>query len=266
MKRRITLTFLWLLTDALLYVAAYALAYFLKVGWIFSSDLPFGSFIGVVALTIPGWLFVMITLRNFALSRVQQSLRNAAYIAYACIIGMAGFTLAFYFLEQSLFSRQLLLAGGAFSFLFIFLWHILFDQIQRSILRMHPPAYPLLVIGTNREARRLIERLQKKRSPLTPVAILDNKSGPADIAGVPVLGKLNKLEETLDAQRISHLVQCDALEHSINLLGICRSRGITYLLLPYVLGIIERNVPSESLEGQQVLAVEPKNQWQWFFR
>src|SRR3989344_4841799 len=88
--RRILLTITWLITDALIFVAAYALAYFIKVGWIFSSDLPFDTFLTATLMTVSGWLVVMVTMRNLALSRIQKSPRNFAYIAYACIIGMAG--------------------------------------------------------------------------------------------------------------------------------------------------------------------------------
>lgn len=266
--RRLFLTVIWLATDALVFAVAYVFAYFLKVGWILSTDFPFRIFLSAVLLTIPGWLFVMITMRNFALSRMQRSFRNFLYISYACMIGMAGFTLVFYFLRQTLFSRLLLLMGGIFSAVAVFVWHSIFDWIQRFLLRIGKPAYPLLIIGTNREARKLIEKLQSTWSPFTPVAILDGRgSGPRDIAGVPVLGKLDRLERVIKEKRITHLVQCDQLEHSINLLSLCREHGITYMLLPFVLGVIEDHVPTEALEGQQVVAVEPRTRpLEWFFR
>ena len=88
--RRIALILLWLITDALVFVGAYALAYFIKVGWIFSSDLPFETFASAVLITTAGWLIVMMTMRNFGLTRKQASIRNFAYIIYACIkIGRA---------------------------------------------------------------------------------------------------------------------------------------------------------------------------------
>jgi FlaA1/EpsC-like NDP-sugar epimerase len=265
--RRSLLTLTWLITDALIFTGAYSLAYFIKVGWIFSSDLPYQTFLSAVGITVPGWLFVMLTMRNFALSREQKSIRNFIYIAYACGIGMAGFTLAFYFLKAAVFSRLLLLIAGIFSTILVFIWHIIFDHIQRVSLRSGNPTYPMLIIGTNREAERLIQKLQKRLSPFTPVAVLSGKGGNSnEIAGVPVLGKLNKLEEVLKEKHITHLVQCDQLEHSINLLSVCREHQITYFLLPFVLGVIEDHVPTEALEGQQVVAVEHGAKWHWFFR
>ena len=266
--RRLLLTLAWLLSDALVFIGAYTLAYFLKVGWILSTDLPFATFMAAVGMTVPGWLFVMITMRNYGLSRVQRSLRNFAYIAYACMIGMAGFTLAFYFLKATLFSRLLLLMAGVLSALGVFAWHLLFDKFQRIALRAGTPTYPTLIIGTNREAQRLVTKLQTAKSPFTPVAILDGKgSSVKDIAQVPVLGKLDKLEKTLEEKKITHLIQCDQIEHSFNLLSACRQHHITYMLLPFVLGIIEDKVPTEAVEGQQVVTIEPRSRpFEWFFR
>lgn len=268
MHRRILLTAFWLLTDAALYCAAYVLAYFLRVGWILSSDLPFSVFLSAVLLTIPGWLFVMITMRCFGLTRPQASLKTIAYIAYAGIIGMAGFALVFYFLQQTLFSRSLLLLAGLLSITIIALWHMLFDRIQRRVLRAGTPTYPLLVIGANRIAEHIVRTLQESRSPFTPVAILDGRgSGLKTVAGVPVLGKLDRLEDTLRSHRITHLLQCDLLEQSINLASVCREHHITYLLLPVTLGVVEKDVPAEMLEGTPVISVHPRNQWwEWFFR
>ncbi|TSC79240.1 MAG: hypothetical protein G01um101425_740 [Candidatus Peregrinibacteria bacterium Gr01-1014_25] len=266
--RRVLLTLLWLVTDSIVYLAAYGLAYGVKVGWILSTDLPVDTYLSAVAITVPGWLFVMVTMRNFSLSRGQATAKNLAYIAYACVIGMAGVALVFYFLNQLLFSRELLLLGGMFSVGGVFVWHATFDHLQRWLLRMGPPTYPLLIIGTNREAQRLVELLQRERSPITPVAILDGRGGgPKSVAGIPVVGKLNALEETIRRFHITHLVQCDQLEQSINLVSVCRAHGLTYLLLPFTLGVVEPYVPTETLGGKPVIAVHPRNAWwEWFFR
>src|SRR3989344_7010508 len=153
MRRRVLLTILWLVTDVLVYIGAYVLAYFARVGWILSTDLTLQSLLPPVLISATAWLFVMITMRNFGLTRSQRSLKTWAYITYACVIGMAAFALTFYFLQQGIFSRLLLLLGGIFSAIGVIAWHMIFDVIQRILLRTYPPTYPLLVVGTNREAQ-----------------------------------------------------------------------------------------------------------------
>lgn len=255
--RRVFLLVCWLLTDAVLFIGAYVAAYFLRVGFILSTDFPLGPYLQTVFIITPLWLAAMVQLGIFRLTRIQSEQRNIAHILFACILGLALFTLAYYFLHDKFFSRLLLIYAGGLSFALTMVWHLAFDQWQRQVLRRLPPAYPLLVIGTNREAERFIRLLEERRSPFRPIAILDSQGSPLkDIAGVPVLGKLNKLEEVIRSKKPTHLVQCADLEHTINLMSVCRQHGMTYLLLPSVLGAIVGS--SERIEGRSVILVKDK--------
>ena len=257
----------WLLTDLVVFIGSYAIAYFLRVGCVFSTDFHFEPYIKVVALIAPLWLIVLITTRTFALTRSQKSLRNVAYILYSSVMGTALFALGYYFLYGLFFSRKLLLYALLISTVAIWIWHRLYSRFQRHMLRRNPPVFPTLIVGVTRESKELIERLNRTLNPLKPVAILDGRgTKETDIHGVPVRGKLNKLEEVL-GEGVTHLIQCSDLEQSLNLLSACRSRKITYMLLPSVLGIVERDEKVESLEGQPVTMVSPRENWiLWFFR
>ena len=259
---------LWLITDMAIFIATYALAYFLRVGFIFSSDFPFVPYIIIVALIAPVWLIFLLTTRTFALTRNQSSLRNLAYISYACVVGVSLFALIYYFVHGLFFSRLLLVYACIGSIIATRIWHQFFDYIKRALLRKPPATFPTLVIGANREAARLIKKLHETQSPLKPVAILDGRgSKEKDIEGVSVQGKLNKLEKTLEDESITHLIQCSDLEQSLNLLSACRKRKITYMLLPMVLGIVEGDERIDTLEGQPMTIVSPKGgPLAWFFK
>ncbi len=258
----------WLVTDLLVFTACYVVAYFVRVGFIFSSDFPFDRFLIAVLLVAPAWLAMLIGTRTFALLRAQRSPRTLAYIVFAGVGGAALFTLVYYFLFGAFFSRSLLAMALVLSIVCTWTWHLAFGYATRLAMHGEKPMYPTLIVGATREAARLIKALQEKKNPLKPVAILDGKgTKETAIEGVPVLGKLNKLEETLQKYDITHVIQCSDLEQSLNLLSACRARGITYLLLPSVLGIIERDEKVEVLEGRQVTAVRPRAPLAlWFFQ
>jgi len=266
-RYRLLLTF-WLLTDILLFVGTYALAYFLRVGWIFSTDFPFDRLIFAVIIAAPFWLLVLTTTRAFALTRNQREIRNVAYIAYACLVGTALVVLTYYFTYTAFFSRLLIIEAWAMSTAIIWIWHILFDAIKRRVLRQNPPAFPTIIIGLTRESKALIQELNQKRSPLTPVAILDGQgTKEQEVDGVPIRGKLNKLEEVVEEFGTTHLIQCSDLEQSLNLLSFCRNRKMHYMLLPSVLGMVERDERVDSLEGHPVTVVSPKEMGLlWLFR
>ena len=81
MRRTVLLT-LWLLTDAVLLVGAYAAAYFLRVGFIVSTDFPLNLYLQTVIIITPVWLLVLAELGVFRLIRVQTELRNIFYILF----------------------------------------------------------------------------------------------------------------------------------------------------------------------------------------
>ena len=266
--RRAFLLAAWLFTDLLIFTGAYAFAYFARVGFIFSSDFPFDRFLIAVLLVAPAWLAMLIGTRTFALLRAQRSPRTLAYVVFAGVGGASLFTLVYYFLFGAFFSRGLLALALVLSIVCTWAWHLAFGFASRKLMRADPATYPTLIVGATREAAQLIKALQEKKNPLKPVAVLDGKGTKEHaIEGVPVLGKLNKLEETLAKYKITHLIQCSDLEQSLNLLSACRKRGIAYVLLPSVLGIVERDEKVEVLEGRQVTVVRPKTAlWQWFFQ
>ncbi|MFA6039853.1 MAG: hypothetical protein WCV62_01955 [Candidatus Peribacteraceae bacterium] len=252
---------LWFASDIALFILSYALAYFWRVGWILSTDFPFTQYIAVATLVAPVWLVVLISTRIFHLTRSQWTRSSFLSMLYANIVGSALFALTYYFLYGLFFSRLLLIEALFLSTVILRLWHLAFQQISRSML-WRAPAFPTLIVGVTRESRQLITLLSRRKNPLRPVAVLDGRGAKEkDIAGVPVLGKLDKLEETLREKRITHLIQCSDLEQSLNLLSACRQHGITYLLLPSVLGVIEKDERVTSLEGWAATMVRPDIPW-----
>lgn len=266
MRRHFILA-VWIVTDVILFLASYALAYFTRVGWYFSSTFPFDRYMLVALAVVPVWLAILVATRTFALMRNQMSLRAFSYILYGNVVALALFTLAYFFLYGLFFSRLLLVQAFAFSTVLLWAWHVIMDVIRRSALRRSPHAFPTLIIGATREAASVIKMLQSGKSPLVPVAILDSTgSKEKHLHGVPVIGKLDKLEKTLAGMGITHLIQTSDLEHTINLLSACRKKGITYVLLPSVLGIVERDERVELLEGRPVTVVRPRESaLGWFF-
>lgn len=262
MRRQHILVALWLLGDAALFIGTYATAYVLRVGWILSTDFPLGRLLAVITAISPLWLLVLAAFGAFHPLRNQRTFAAFAHVCTAALLGVALFTLGYYFRFTAFFSRLLLLEAFILSSVIPWAWHAIMQGIIRRALRASPPSFPTLIIGATRETVRLLRALRERKSPLAPVAILDAQGTKEDtLEGVPVCGKLNRLEEILTEKRVTHLIQCSNIEHTANLLGACRARGVTYMLLPSVLGIVERDERIESLEGFPVTVVRPHRQW-----
>ena len=248
----------WLTTDLLLFVGSYALAYFFRVGFVLSSQFPFDKFFISACIAAPLWLVVLATTRAFAITERQKTVRAFFYIAWSGLTGIAFQTLTYYFLFNAFYSRLLLIEAFVFQVILTAMWHIVMEEILRRILWKNP-AYPLLLVGLTRESRRLLKILNQERCPLKPVAILDGTgTSEKEVEGVPVLGKLDKLESTITKLGITHVLQASDSEQSLNLLSACRSLGVTYMLLPSVIGIVERDERMGSIEGFAVTMVDSK--------
>lgn len=267
MKEYKLVLFSWILLDVALFIIASALAYFIRTGMVISTDYVFSYHMLATLLAIPFVLASLLTTRCYALTRNQESKKSIAYIIYSAFLGIAAFTLAYYFMHKDLFSRLLLLQMFLLSSMLLIIGHVFFQKLIRSLF-WNQTIFPTLIIGANRESKDLIKRMQSMKHPYKPVAILDGKgSKESEIHGVTVKGKLNKLEDVLQEDRITHMIQCSDLEQSLNLLGACRNHNITYMLLPSVLGVVERDERIESIAGQPVTMVSTgEKKWWWFFR
>lgn len=267
MTRTRSLILLWLITDIILFVGSFALAYFFRVGFIFSTDFPFQDYIAIVSLVSPVWLLSLVSTHSFTITRNQKHPRIGMRIVFSSLLATALFALAYYFVYGLFFSRMLLLVACILSPALVWIWHIVFQHILRTMLRREPASFPTLIVGATREAEKLIKTLNAQKSPLKPVAILDGRGTKlTEMDNVPVKGKLNKLEDVLKEDRITHIIQCSDLEQTVNLVSLCRNRGIQYLLLPSVLGMISGDERVDLLEGMPMTIVQPqKNIWKHFF-
>jgi FlaA1/EpsC-like NDP-sugar epimerase len=193
-----TLLATWWAADILLFIVAYVLAYFLRVGWVNSTVFTLDKYLFVTIITAIIWLMMAIFLRCFGLSRVQTSLKSLFYLAASFAAAVMVHALMYYFLYQEIFSRLLLMYEFLFSAVFITIWHIVFQRWRHRLLYKQK-TYPTLIVGVTRESKHLVKQLQQHQFPLHIVGIVDS-SGVKDkeIEGVPVLGKLNIFKKTLD--------------------------------------------------------------------
>ncbi len=263
-------------TDGLLILAAFAGAYFLRIGfhleprfpfliwngYFFSGDFPFKPYFTVALLTLPVTLLTLFFSRAYRLSQQVLSWRHAQRIAYVAIVNVAVFMVIYYFTYREFFSRLILVFIGALTFGLVFLSHLLFRWILQKCSEREVGVYRVLILGTNRPAQAMVRMLVETRSHLKPVAVIDpGGSQKSMIAGVPVVGKMNRFEKTVAEYRIDTILQTDHLEQSINVINYALSNHLRYFMPPELLGIFQGHQTLEEIEGMAFLKVMPKKRW-----
>lgn len=258
----IKLKTLQVVMDGLLILSAFALSYFLRVGFIFSTDFPFDQYITIAAITTPITLAFMIFARAYKLTQQLLSLRHLQRIAFVAIENVAVFMVLYYFAYHNFFSRLILVYIFIFTFVFVTLWHRVFRWILQKSSEREIGVYRTLVIGANRPAEEIIRRLTQAKSHLKPVAIIDaSGTGKTIIAGVPVVGKMDVFERAIAQHQIDHIIQADHLEQTLNIINYALQNNLKYVMTPELLGIFQGHQTLEEIEGQMFLKIHRTKRW-----
>lgn len=261
-KSLIRLKLFQIFVDALLILAAFALAYFLRIGFYFSSDFPFDQYFLIGAITMPITLIFMFFIRAYKLSQRVFSLRHIQRITFVALENVFVFMILYYFTFREFFSRLILIYLFVLTVLFIFIWHNLFRWILKKASEREVGIYRTLVIGTNRPAQEIIRMLITQKSHIKPVAIIDpHGSKKTVVHGVPVVGKMNLFEKTIADHDIDFILQTDNLEQSLNIINYALSNNLKYIMPPELLGIFQGHQTLDEIEGLPFLKVHQKKKW-----
>ncbi|MBI5422225.1 hypothetical protein HZA44_03770 [Candidatus Peregrinibacteria bacterium] len=248
--------------DGFLILAAFATAYFLRVGFLFSTDFPFDRYMTIAIATMPITLVFMFFARTYKLAQQVHTLRHVQRIAFVAIENVAVFMVLYYFAYRNFFSRLMLVYIFLLTFTFVYAWHRVFRWILKKSWDREIGVYRTLVIGANRPAEAIITRLIETKSHIKPVAIIDaTGSGKSHIAGIPVVGKMDVFERTISTFRIDHILQADHLEQSLNLINYSLQNNLLYLMPPELLGLFQGHQTLEEIEGQPFLKAHAKKEW-----
>lgn len=149
----------------------------------------------------------------------------------------------------------------------LWIWHMGFDPLYRVFLRMRPPVFPTLVIGTTGCAQSIVTSMEKNMSPLRIIGILTNDTTRENVVSdIPILGKLNKIPQVLDEKHITHVLHCGHIEQSCNIQTLCQERGIVYILPPCAMGITESGEDAVAINGHRWTAENAKGHfWSGLF-
>jgi FlaA1/EpsC-like NDP-sugar epimerase len=261
-KALIQLKVLQIVIDGLLILAAFALAYFLRIGFYFSTEFPFQSYFLVALMTLPFTMLFMFFIRAYKLSQQIWSWRHIQRLTLVALENVFLFMILYYFTFREFFSRLILIYLFLLTLAFTFLWHNVFRWILKKASSKEIGVYRALIIGSNRPAETIVRMLITEKSHIKPVAAINaHGGGKSVIAGVPVVGKMNLFEKTIADHNIDVIIQADHLEQSLNIINYALANNIKYMMPPELLGIFQGNQIIEEVEGVPFLKVNRHKKW-----
>ncbi len=235
---------------------SFVLAYFLRVGWIFSTNFPFRPFALNASLATFFWISFLAFAKYY---RVPPRSGGRKYFDTALVFVGGGvaiaFLLVFFFFKETFFSRLLNTYAFIGASSFLLLSQFVFRKLLARLKKSGKKVYRTLVIGANRIAERLIQAIEKnKYAPYKIIGVIDPYGLSKTIKNSQILGKLDKLETVCKNERITAIIQCDAFEHTLNLISFCNEKDIKFQFEPALRGIFEENLRIREVAGINLIS------------
>ena len=261
-KQLIYLKILQIVVDGILILGAFALAYFLRIGFYFSTAFPFDRFFIIAAITMPITLLFMFFIRAYKLNQQVISFRHIQRLTFVALENVFVFMILYYFTFREFFSRLILIYAFLLTLFLTYIWHLIFRWILKKASEREIGVYRTLIIGSNRPSEHIIRMLIRSKSHIKPVAVIDaHGNNKKVIHGIPVVGKMNLFEKTIADHDIDIILQVDNLEQSLNIINYALANNIKYFMPPELLGIFQGNQILEEVEGMPFLKVHKDKKW-----
>lgn len=223
-----------IVTDTLMLVAAFGLAYWLRFqgGVTLAPEvLPFAQrYIGLISILVPSWLFLFSIMKLYDVRQLLGGTREYSRAFNACTSGMM-FVILYGFVDESIvISRGWLVMSWLFSGLFVCTGRLLLRRYAYNLRSKGYFVSRALIIGTNEEARALADQLKDSAySGLQLQGFVEpgNGIGHGMYARLPVLGQLSNLQEIIRQKQVTEVIVSSTALDRNQLLNILRELSAT---------------------------------------
>lgn len=249
--------------DFFLITLGFCTAYWVRIGQVNSTDFPFFPYLNLVLFITPLIILFFAWSGLYSLEQKKHG-EILRIIISGALAGSMLFVLFFFFKREFFFSRAIVFLSWGFISLFLFSAHSYFIFREKNDHQKGKNILRTLLIGNGRTAEKIIANFQKQGIRFKTVAIISPYGGgKKEIAGVPVLGKMNALEKITEEQRIDAIIQTDAPEHITNLTLFCEGNFLSFLAPPSTFGCYSDRFTAKEIGGINFITLEISPLFGW---
>jgi exopolysaccharide biosynthesis polyprenyl glycosylphosphotransferase len=192
-----------------------------------------------------------------------QPMTVVTRIAKCVVFWTGGFLLfALVFETQPAISRIYMILAGAWTLVLLAGWRAFFHaQLKRPEI-LSTLQRRTLVVGTGEDVTELVERYRNTReqgSKITGwVVTPECGQGPHEVAGIPCLGPLDRLQGLLEAQAADMLILTDLSgprERSLQIASLCERELVSFKIIPSCFRIFVSGLQLENVAGTVTVGV-----------
>lgn len=257
---------LHVLMDAMITVASYVLAYFIKFH-IFDPRgtnvgiLPARDYFIVLVFLVPGYVVLYFLCNVYGPKRTMKRRHEILSIIQANTLGMAFYIIILYvFIREIDYSRGMMIIFYLLNIFLTSLNRLVLRKMLRTIRKKGYNLKHVLVVGYSRAAEQYIDRLQwNPQWGYKVCGILDDTVPSGTLyKGVKVLGRIDNLEVILPQNELDEIAialalkDYDNLEHIVN---VCEKSGVHTKFIPDYNSVIPTRPYTEDLMGLPVINI-----------
>ena len=254
--------------DALIVVATYVLAWYLKFRSgiaFFMRDVAAGTlsvetYMSALFLIVPGYLVLYYLFNLYSAKRASSMRRDIWNVIKANSVGLFLFLGVLYVLRQPHFSRTMLFYFYVLNILFDSLFRIaVFKILQKLRAKGYNVKY-ILLVGYSRAAEQYIDRVRHNPQWGYVVrGILDDAiPRGTEYKGVKVVGQIDNLFYILPQNRLDEIAITLALEQYGRLkeiVTLCEKSGVHTKFIPDYNSVIPSRPYTEDVDGLPVINI-----------
>ncbi len=265
MKHSATILFSFILFvgDFLALVAAFTLAYIIRVKL---DDRPLlepitaNGYIGVVALLLVFWIFVFALLGLYRQQVFENRFKEALLLLVGSFIGILFLIGAEYALNKAIFPARLVTVYGfSFAFLLTLLSRTLLRAGRRMLVRLNVGVSSVLIVGNTEITEELAERLNAPHSEYKIAGIVgDLRNKYEGITAAQRFATFADALKKLDIARVGTIVQTELYadqERNNEILHTAQENHVAYRFIPGNSGLFVGNIDVNLFEGIPTVAV-----------
>jgi Undecaprenyl-phosphate glucose phosphotransferase len=270
----------YVLTDALLGMAAFALAYLLRFETAIAQVIPvtkgqppFGQYVKLLpfigALIPIAFQFQGLYRLRRGRSRVDDFFAVFVGTILAVVLGVLGtLSVQTYYLPAELKDQGVLEVSQPVWALFLVI-NVVFTYLSRELVREALERRwragiglkRVLIVGSGELGRMVADKvLQHRELGFKVIGFLDDRANGDHIGyrGLPLLGTLTEADEIIRVERIDHVYVALPLEEHVKMLGIVEAtnrEGVEVHVVPDLLQFIALRARLENLDGVPIISL-----------
>lgn len=249
-KFRLWFIFLQLPLDFLMVVAAFLVAYSLRLHNFlapeFSYILPFPEYAKLILLLAVGWVVVFALTGMYASRNLDLSLwRIFAKVLVAISVSLALFIVALFVFKETFFSRLIVGYAWFLTVALVFIGRVILMLIRRLLVRSGILHERIVVIGDNAAAKQIGEFYDKKMAKV--FSLHSDK-----IANGGLETEMKKLSADLVILTVDL-----PMNLNLDLINFCESHDIRFCYTPSLVGLYAVNSTIDPIANYPLIEIKP---------